>query len=59
MCGENYKSLKVWIKGIEITNNVYDLTDNLPARHQYGIGSHMEKSSVSIPSNIAEGKNRK
>jgi four helix bundle protein len=59
MNNENYKSLKVWKKGIEITNCIYDVTDNFSSRHQYGIGSHMEKSAVSIPSNIAEGKNRK
>jgi four helix bundle protein len=59
MSNENYKSLNVWKQGIDITNCIYDVTDNFSTRHQFGIGSHMEKSAVSIPSNIAEGKNRK
>jgi four helix bundle protein len=38
---------------------VYVCTDKLPKEELYGLVSQMRRCSVSIPSNIAEGKKRK
>lgn len=54
----NYKQLKIWQKGIEIVKSIYQLTKNFPREELYGLTSHMRRSAISIPSNIAEGFKR-
>jgi four helix bundle protein len=54
----SYKELIVWQRGIELTVAVYELTDFFPREEIYGIVSQMRRCSVSIPSNIAEGRFR-
>lgn len=54
----NFKKLKIWLMGIEIAKNISDLTSNLPSYENFGLRSQMERCSVSIPSNIAEGSSR-
>jgi len=38
---------------------VYELTANFPKEEKYGFSSQMQRCSISIPSNIAEGSRRK
>ena len=52
---KDYKDLKVWQKGIEIVDMVYELTAKFPREELYGLTIQMRKASVSIPSNISEG----
>jgi four helix bundle protein len=52
---KDYKELKVWQLGIEIVDKVYTLTAKVPREELYGLTLQMRRSSVSIPSNIAEG----
>ena len=40
---------------MEITNDVYKLTSSFPTSIIYNLSNQMNRSSVSIPSNIAEG----
>lgn len=54
----NFKNLKVWQKAVDLAVNVYELTKIFPAEEKFGITSQMRRSSVSIPSNIAEGTAR-
>ena len=53
-----YKDLLIWQKGIEIVKEVYLLCKELPKEELYGLTSQIKRSSVSIPSNIAEGWGR-
>lgn len=53
-----YKELHVWKKAIDLAVEVYRITEKLPAEEKYGLISQMNKSAVSIPSNIAEGAGR-
>jgi len=55
---KNFRDLDVWRKGIEIVKDVYENASALPKQEFYGLASQMQRSSVSIPSNIAEGFNR-
>jgi four helix bundle protein len=55
----SYKELLVWQKAIELSKEVYILTDQFPKEEIFGITSQMRRSSISIPSNIAEGRHRK
>ncbi len=55
----NYKDLDIWKKGIQLTDAIYDLTDNFPKSEIYVLVPQMRRCSISIPSNIAEGNIRK
>jgi len=53
-----FKDLNVWKLGMEIVEDVYNLSKRLPVEEKYGIVSQMKRAAVSIPSNIAEGHSR-
>lgn len=43
---------------MEITSEVHRLCKEFPKSEIYGLTSQMNRASISIPSNIAEGSNR-
>jgi len=53
-----YKELKLWQKSIDLVTTVYNLTRNFPPVEKFGLVSQLNRSAVSIPSNIAEGAGR-
>ena len=55
---QDYRDLVVWQKAIALTVCVYKLTRSLPKDEHYGLSSQMRRASVSIASNIAEGRGR-
>ena len=54
----NFKELLVWKKSIDLVKLVYQILSLLPSEERFGLVSQMNRSSVSIPSNIAEGSGR-
>jgi four helix bundle protein len=54
----SYRDLKVWQKGIELVKMIYLLTRDFPKHETYGLTSQIQRSAVSVPSNIAEGQTR-
>ena len=52
---KNFKGLKIWQKGMDIVTEIYQLIKKLPRSEVYNLISQIIRSSVSIPSNIAEG----
>ena len=58
MKSKSYKDLLVWQKSIDLAEGIYELTNQLPKQEAYGICSQMQRASVSISSNIAEGQQR-
>jgi four helix bundle protein len=56
---DNFKDLVVWQKSKDLTKAIYILCDSLPKSENYGLCSQMQRASVSIPSNIAEGYRRR
>ncbi len=54
----NFKNLIVWKKAVDLAVHIYELTAMFPNDEKFGITSQMRRSSVSIPSNIAEGTAR-
>ena len=52
---KSYRELQIWQKAKEITKNTYIVTRLFPAQEQYALASQMNRSAVSITSNIAEG----
>ena len=55
---QDYRNLKVWEKGHELTLAVYKATETYPNAEIYGLTSQMRRASASIPMNIAEGCGR-
>ena len=54
----NFKELKIWHLAMEITRKTQELTMKLPNSEKFGLTSQINRSSVSISSNIAEGSGR-
>ena len=54
----NFKNLIVWQESIDLVKKIYNLSSNLPIEERYGLISQMNRASVSIASNIAEGSSR-
>ena len=51
----SYKELKAYQKGYDLVKVIYSITNTSPKEEIYGITSQIRRSSISIPSNIAEG----
>ena len=56
---QTFKELFVWQKSISLVKEVYLATGHMPKDERFGLVSQMKRSSVSIPSNIAEGYKRR
>lgn len=55
---KSYKDLIVWQKATDLVVCIYEITDKLPKTENFGIKSQMNRASISIASNIAEGRGR-
>lgn len=55
----SYQKLEVWQKSIELVLKIYSVTKLFPREEMFGLVSQMRRSSISIPSNVAEGFGRK
>ena len=53
-----YQDLEVWKRSMELTEEIYRLTEHLPKEESYGLTSQMRRAAISVPSNIAEGYSR-
>jgi four helix bundle protein len=51
----DYRDLKVWQLAMEVAEQVYQLCGTFPQHQQFTLVSQMQRASISVPSNIAEG----
>ncbi|BCT93860.1 hypothetical protein LYSHEL_28870 [Lysobacter helvus] len=58
MTPSHFRELDVWQKSMDLAASVYSLTSAFPRDERFGLSSQMQRSAVSIPSNIAEGNAR-
>jgi four helix bundle protein len=54
----SFRQLIVWQKSIDLAIQCYQLARRLPRSEQSVLGHQIRKSSVSMPSNVAEGFSR-
>ena len=54
----NFRELKVWKDSVEYCTSIYSLCSTMPWFEKKGLGDQLQRASVSIPSNIAEGAGR-
>ncbi|MAG11724.1 MAG: four helix bundle protein [Parcubacteria group bacterium] len=55
---KTHRELIVWQRAIDLVGMIYTLTTKFPKSELYGLVSQMRRCAVSIPSNIAEGRQR-
>lgn len=54
----SFKDLDVWQKAMNVAEEVYVITLHYPPDERFGLTAETRKTARSVPSNIAEGKNR-
>ncbi|HUR87477.1 MAG TPA: four helix bundle protein [Ramlibacter sp.] len=48
----------MWQRAMQLTAMTYRTTVHLPPEERYGLSSQLRRAAVSIPANIAEGRQR-
>lgn len=54
----SHKNMDVWKVAVQLSADIYQLTNSFPKHKLYGLTSQLRRASVSISSNIAEGAAR-
>lgn len=54
----NHRNLEIWNNAIDIADDTFKLTRGFPKEELYSLTSQLNRSSVSLSSNIAEGSSR-
>ena len=55
---QTFTDLKIWQKAHEFTLLMYKATASFPSEEKFGLTNQIRRASVSIESNIAEGRGR-
>lgn len=55
----NFRNFTVWKNAIELAKMIYKVTEVFPSTKKFGLISQIQRASISIASNIAEGSSRK
>ena len=58
MAIRSYRDLTVWNTAVQLTLEVYHITESFPQSERFGLTSQLRRAAVSIASNIAEGHAR-
>ena len=58
MSPSHFRELEVWQLAMKLAKTVYHLTRTFPSAERFGLASQLQRSAVSVPSNIAEGNGR-
>ncbi|MCB9202871.1 MAG: four helix bundle protein [Flavobacteriales bacterium] len=54
----NFRNLKIWQESMMLTQDVLVLTKSFPKSEIFSLVSQINRSAISVPSNIAEGSSR-
>jgi len=54
----NFRELNIWKNGMSIAKEILLITKTFPELEKFGLISQINRSVISIPSNIAEGSGR-
>jgi four helix bundle protein len=55
----SFRDLKVWRDAMLLVEDVYKATATFPGDERFGLTAQIRRATVSIPSNIGEGKRRR
>ena len=59
MAFNSFEEMPVWQKAMDLAVRIFELTENLPKKEDYGLTSQIRRSALSVPGNLAEGFGRK
>jgi four helix bundle protein len=54
-----FLDLDAWQRAMDLMVDCYALTRRLPREERFGIATQLQRASLSVPSNIAEGNGRR
>lgn len=55
---KGFRGLKAWQSAYNLALTIYKITRSFPREEQYGLVSQIQRASVSVSANIAEGYER-
>ncbi len=55
----NFEKLEVWKKSHKLVIQIYEITKSFPKDEKYGLIDQLRRSASSVPTNIAEGNEKK
>jgi len=55
----SFEDMPVWQKAMELAVNIFNLTEKLARKEDFGLTAQIRDSGLSVPGNIAEGFGRK
>jgi four helix bundle protein len=58
MTSKNFEELEIWQLARSLTGKIYKLTRDGPFARDFSLGNQIQRASVSVMSNIAEGYER-
>lgn len=53
-----FQSASIWQKSMHLAEDIFNLTEKLPRKEDYGLTSQLRRAALSISSNFAEGYGR-
>lgn len=53
-----FEKLEVWILAMDLTVEVYKLTENFPKPEQFSLTDQVRRAIAAVPANISEGNSR-
>ena len=54
----SYRDLDVWRLAMELVEGVFKVTSGFPREQRFALSAQIQRSAISIPSNIADGAGR-
>lgn len=54
----NFRKYEVWKRGIQLSKNIYSLSESFPDKEKFALTNQIQRAAVSVASNIAEGSSR-
>lgn len=56
---KTFEDMPVWKKAMDLAVKIFELTEKLPKKEDYGLTSQIRRSALSVSANIAEAFGRK
>ena len=55
----SFEEMPVWQRAMNLAIKIFELTEKLPKKEDYGLTSQIRSSALSVPGNISEGFGRR
>jgi four helix bundle protein len=56
---KTFEDMPVWQKAMDLAVRIFEITEKLPKKEDYGLTSQIRRSALSVSANIAESFGRK